>query len=122
MVNRHHARLFASASAFALAGLLAAFVSPAALAANVTPTRLANADSEPQNWLMGFQNYSSHRFSRLNQINKSNIANLKLAFTLPLTSGLIGRTEVQLENYGLVDDGFMYLDDAAGIFYKLDVR
>jgi len=122
MIDRKHVRLFASASALVLGAALSAFVSATASAANVTPTRLANADSEPQNWLMGFQNYSSHRFSRLNQINKSNIANLKLAFTLPLTSGLIGRTEVQLENYGLVDDGFMYLDDAAGIFYKLDVR
>jgi len=105
-----------------LGGGLAALISWPAAAADVTHARLVNADAEPQNWLMGFQNYSSHRYSRLTQINKGNVANLKVAFTMPITSGMTGRTDVQLENYGLVDDGFMYLDDAAGVFYKIDVR
>ncbi len=102
-------------------GLGALAVAPA-YAADVTAERLANADAEPQNWLMGFQNYSSHRFSRLDQINRDNVADLKVAFTLPLSTGLRGRNDIQLENYGLVDDGFMYFDDAGGIFYKVDVR
>ncbi|MFO1183482.1 MAG: PQQ-binding-like beta-propeller repeat protein [Bauldia sp.] len=122
MLNRRNFRLLGSASAIILGGLMATAGALPAFAADVTPTRLANADAEPQNWLMGFQNYSSHRYSRLSQINKNNVGNLKLAFTLPLTSSLVGRTDVQLENYGLVDDGFMYIDDAAGVFYKLDVR
>jgi alcohol dehydrogenase (cytochrome c) len=90
-------------------------------AADVTPQRLENADSEPQNWLMGFQNYSSHRFSRLDEINKDNVTDLRVVYTLPISTGLRGRNDVQLENYGLVDDGFMYLDDAGGIFYKIDL-
>ncbi len=102
-------------------GILAGVVALPAFAADVTPQRLENADAEPQNWLMGFQNYSSHRYSRLDQINRSNIANLRVAFTMPISSALRGRNDIQLENYGLVDDGFMYLDDAGGIFYKIDV-
>ncbi len=102
--------------------LSGAMLAPPAMAADVTPERLANADAEPQNWLMGFQNYSSHRFSRLDQINRETVGGLKVAFTLPLSTGLQGRTAVSLENYGLVDDGFMYLDDGGAIFYKVDLR
>jgi len=113
--------LLAGASAI-VGGFASAVGSLPALAVDVNQTRLENADAEPQNWLMGFQNYSSHRYSRLSQINKSNVANLKAAFSVPVISGLLGRTAITLENYGLVDGGFMYLDDGAGIFYKLDVR
>ena len=55
-----------------------------ALAGGVTPERLANADAEPQNWLMVHQNYSSHRYSQLDQINTGNVEDLRLAFALPL--------------------------------------
>ena len=34
-----------------------------ALAAEVTPERLANADKEPQNWLMNHRTYDGQRFS-----------------------------------------------------------
>src|SRR5262249_44869421 len=54
------------------------------VAANVDQNRLNNADAEPQNWLLPFQNYQGHMFSRLNQINKQNVANLKVAFTIPI--------------------------------------
>ncbi len=93
-----------------------------AVAADVTQTRLENADAEPQNWLTGFQNYSSHRYSRLSQINRSNVGDLHVAFTVPLTTALLGRSYADLENPPLVDDGFMYLDDAGGVIYKVDVR
>ena len=55
-----------------------------ALAADVTPTRLMNADKEPQNWLMVNKDYSSHRYSTLDQINKDNVKNLHVAFTVAL--------------------------------------
>ena len=93
-----------------------------ALAAPVTKERLERADAEPQNWLTAFQNYSAHCYSRLDQINRSNVANLKVAFTMPIASAFNGRTNVQLENYPLVDDGFLYYDDAAGTYYKVDAR
>jgi alcohol dehydrogenase (cytochrome c) len=92
-----------------------------AFAADVTQERLENADAEPQNWLMGFQNFSSHRYSRLDEINLDNIQDLKVAYTQPLATGLIGRTTNNLENYGLVDDGFMYIEDGGGQFFKLDL-
>src|SRR6516164_6384512 len=41
-----------------------------ALAAEVTPERLINADREPQNWLMNHRTYDSQRYSPLDKINK----------------------------------------------------
>jgi hypothetical protein len=46
-----------------LAGVLIA-ASPA-LAADVTPERLVNADREPQNWLMNHRTYDAQRYSPL---------------------------------------------------------
>ena len=102
----------------AISGMLAG----PAKAANVTQSRLENANAEPQNWLLPFQNYGSERFSRLSQINRDNVRNLKVAFTVPVTTGLKGRNSIDLENHPLVDDGYMYFDDAGGVIYKVDVR
>jgi len=114
-------RMLAGATA-ASAGVLALGLMAPALAADVTKARLEKADAEPQNWLTTFQNYSSHRYSRLNQINRDNVKNLKVAFSASLSTGLLGRADTQLEMSPLVDDGFMYIDDGAGVFYKFDVR
>jgi len=105
-----------------LSGALAALLAMPAQAADVTQPRLENADGEPHNWLLPFQNYGSHRYSRLTQINKSNVGNLKVAFTLPVVTALVGRTANDLQNHLLVDDGFGYFDDGAGMFYKVDLR
>ncbi len=43
-----------------------------------------NPDKEPQNWLMVNKDYSSHRYSELDQINKDNVKNLRVAFTVAL--------------------------------------
>lgn len=104
-----------------LGGALAAILSGPAIAADVTQSRLENADAEPQNWLMGFQDFGAHRYSRLDQINRDNIADLRVAFTIPLSTGLIGRTSVNMQNYPLVDDGVMYVDDGAGQFVRIDL-
>ena len=50
--------------------VLAAF-GTGALAADVTPDRLVNADKEPQNWLMNHRTYDGQRFSPLDKINKA---------------------------------------------------
>ena len=42
--------------------------------------RLKLADSEPGNWLTYSGNYSAQRYSRLNQINATNVKRLKLAW------------------------------------------
>src|SRR5215468_10581543 len=42
----------------------------------ITNARLLNAGQEPGNWLMYSGNYSSHRFSRLDQITAENVQRL----------------------------------------------
>jgi alcohol dehydrogenase (cytochrome c) len=98
------------------AALLAA--SPG-LAAEVTPERLANADKEPQNWLMNHRTYDAQRFSPLARINKDNVKNLKLAYAVAIGGTAIGEN---LQATPLVEDGFMYIVDLWGIVYKIDVR
>ncbi len=109
-----------SIAPFSIAALsLTALVAGTAgtLAADVTYERLRNP--EPQNWLMNHRDFSSTRFSPLNQINKTNVRNLKLAFALPL-GGKAGNEYV--EATPLVDNGFMYITDVWGVVYKIDVR
>ncbi len=65
-----------------LAGI--ALVARPALAADVTPDRLVNADKEPQNWLMNHRTYDGQRFSPLSVINKDNVKNLKLAYAVAI--------------------------------------
>jgi alcohol dehydrogenase (cytochrome c) len=90
-----------------------------ALAAEVTPERLANADKEPQNWLMNHRTYDAQRFSPLARINKDNVKNLKLTYAVALGGTAIGEN---LQATPLVEDGFMYIVDLWGIVYKIDVR
>lgn len=94
------------------------------MAADVTPDRLMNADKEPQNWLMVNQDYSSHRYSALNQINRDNVKSLHLAFTVAL-GGVTGAGFAPMgghQSTPLVNDGFMYIVDGWGAVYRVDVR
>jgi alcohol dehydrogenase (cytochrome c) len=88
-----------------------------ALAADVTPERLINADKEPQNWLMNHRTYDGQRFSPLSEINKSSVKGLKLAYVVALGGN-------SPDEYGeaspLVEDGFLYLTDSWGVLYKID--
>jgi alcohol dehydrogenase (cytochrome c) len=90
-----------------------------AVAADVTPDRLANADKEPGNWLMNHRTYDGQRFSPLSRINKDSVKNLKLAYAVPL-GGTAGNEWI--EATPLVEDGFLYITDAWGVLYKIDVR
>jgi alcohol dehydrogenase (cytochrome c) len=87
------------------------------MAAEVSFERLSHP--EPQNWLMNHHDFAAQRFSPLASIDKSNVKNLKLAFAVALggTSG-----NENLVATPLVDDGFMYVADAWGVVYKIDVR
>src|ERR1700682_3355120 len=102
----------------ALVGGLAMMAWPAG-AAEVTADRLINADKEPQNWLMNHRTYDAQRYSPLDAINKSNVNNLKLLFAVA-GGGTSGGES--LEATPLVEDGFMYIADAWGVVYKIDVR
>jgi alcohol dehydrogenase (cytochrome c) len=99
-----------------LAGVMIAG-SPA-LAAEVTPARLINADREPQNWLMNHRTYDGQRFSPLSRINKENVKTLKLAFAVPL-GGQAGNGAI--EATPLAENGFLYITDSSGVLYKIDV-
>ncbi len=98
-----------------LAGAMIAASS--ALAADVTPERLINADHEPQNWLMNHRTYDGQRFSPLSRINRENVKNLKLAFAVPL-GGQVGNGEI--EATPLAENGFLYITDSSGVLYKID--
>ncbi len=52
----------------------------AGLAAQVEYQRILNAEREPCNWLTYSGTYAAHRFSPLTQINRTNVARLKLAW------------------------------------------
>lgn len=90
----------------------------------VTPDRLlaAGTEAEAENWLMVHRTYDSNRYSPLNQINAGNVANMELAFAVPL-GGLepSGFGVGYMEGTPLVDDGFMYVADPWGTPYKIDV-
>jgi alcohol dehydrogenase (cytochrome c) len=90
-----------------------------ALAADVTPDRLANADKEPQNWLMNHRTYDGQRFSPLDKINKANVKSMKLEYSVA-----IGGTSANenLESTPLAEDGFLYVVDQWGVLYKIDGR
>src|SRR5690349_4662860 len=71
-----------AALATAISGIFMAAGSVGASAAEVTFERLLNP--EPQNWLMVHHDYTSQRYSTLDQINKSNIKNMKLQFAVAI--------------------------------------
>src|SRR6266849_1472334 len=88
-----------------------------AVAAEVTPDRLVNADKEPQNWLMNHRTYDGQRFSPLGRINKDNVKGLKLAYAVPLGGGAGNEYSVATP---LAEDGFLYVTDSWGVLYKID--
>jgi alcohol dehydrogenase (cytochrome c) len=111
MESRHYRCL----RALLLAG--AAALATPAIAADVTPERLANP--EPGNWLTNHRTYDSQRYSPLEQINKNNIKSLKLAYAVA-----IGGTSVNENNEStpVAEDGFLYIVDLWGVVYKIDAR
>src|SRR5258708_35831749 len=117
-------------SRLACAGL--ATVSLVALAASapaadykstVNKDRLLNAQNEPQNWLMMNGDYASTRYSKLTQINRDSVKNLRLSWSLAL-GGMqdVGQNGPEHEVNPLIDNGFMYTTDGWGTVYKIDAR
>src|SRR5438270_2282147 len=89
----------------------------------VNRERLLNAGNEPQNWLMMNGDYSSHRYSKLTQITRENVKNMRLVWALAL-GGLqdVGQNGPENEVNPLIDNGFMYTSDGWGTIYKIDAR
>src|SRR6202166_537780 len=111
------------AAPLGLAGLVAGTLGFcfSALAAETTYQDLLNASAAPQNWLMRMGNYSNWNNSTLAQINRGNVANLKLKFMLSL--GDPARPTKATQYFTpLVEDGFMYVGNQWHQYWKLDVR
>jgi alcohol dehydrogenase (cytochrome c) len=97
---------------------------PAMADDEVTPQRLLNAEQEPGNWLHHHKNYSATRFSTLSEINKGNVKDLKVAWTMHL-GGVEGGgiwSHGGLEGTPVVENGMMYVTDGWGAVYKIDAH
>ena len=120
---RQTSRTFVTRTVCAL--LLAA--SGAVLAAQyrltVNQDRLINAQNEPQNWLLMNGDYGSTRYSKLTQINRDTVKNLRLVWALAL-GGMqdVGQNGPENEVNPLIDNGFMYTSNGWGTLYKIDAR
>src|SRR5262245_439227 len=111
------------ASAWILATASSLAISSASPAAEVTPQRLENAAGEPQNWLTVYGQYSGYMHSKLSQINRSSVGNLGMRFAVTLGGTDAGaNAKPSQQQTPLVDDGFMYVNNAWNEVYKLDVR
>ena len=80
----------------------------------MTSQRLAAAANEPQNWLTYSGNYSSTRYSPLNQITPANVKNLKLQWVYQ--SPVAGNWQTT----PLVVDGVMYITQRLNDVVALD--
>ena len=105
-------------SALALAGCAKQPPAPvaAAKAAQVDDARLANAASEPQNWMAHGGNQLAQRYSGLDQITPDNIAQLKPAWSLDFD------TNRGQESTALVVDGVIYVTTAWSKVYAVAAK
>jgi alcohol dehydrogenase (cytochrome c) len=68
---------------------------------------------------MHHRDYSAQRYSRLDNINRGNIRNMRLLFAVALAGT---SKDDSLEATPLVEDGFLYIADSSWIVSKVDVR
>src|SRR5450631_4416197 len=105
---KRHIIYFASAT-LALAVFLAVHVIAQQPGRNLVPLKEDNLKSpSPNDWLMYNRTYDAQRFSPLQQINKSNIGQLKLAWSVTQGAGA-------QEGIPLVHDGVMYLQSPGAV-------
>src|SRR5438552_16851660 len=67
-------------TAAAVLGVLVLVALATGLAWAVDPSRLVNAEKDPNSWLYYNGTYQAWRCSSLGQINRSNVGNLKVAW------------------------------------------
>ena len=82
----------------------------------VTYERLLHSDDEPGNWLMYSGNYSSQRFSGLDQVDTGNVDRLRIKWVYQL------RDLDRAETTPLVIDGIMYVTESPSTVIALDAR
>ena len=116
-----HARTFLVTASLVATGF--AITVPAQYSLTVNKDRLINAMNEPQNWLLMNGDYGAQRYSKLTQINRTNVKDLRMVWTLAL-GGMqdVGQNGPENEVNPLIDGGFMYISDGWGTVYKVDAR
>ncbi len=82
----------------------------------IDDARLINANQTPEEWLSYGRNYEESRFSPLNQINKTTIDSLGLAWSINLG------TRGGLEATPIVANGIMYFTGTWSKVYAVDAR
>ena len=119
---RHHSRTLTT-TACVLALVASAVTLSGQYSLTVNKDRLINSDKEPQNWLLMNGDYGSLRYSRLTQINRDNVKNLRMVWGMAL-GGMqdVGQNGTEAEMNPLIDNGFMYTSDGWGTIYKIDAR
>ena len=80
----------------------------------VTAERLVNADQEPENWLIYSGGYYSQRYSTLDQIDRDNVADLKVEWVHQFN------TLSRVETTPVVIDGLMIITESPSNVIALD--
>jgi alcohol dehydrogenase (cytochrome c) len=96
--------------------LVLVLLAPFAAQAQVPYERILDSDREPESWLTYSGNYAAHRYSRLKQIDRTNVAGLKVAWIYQI------RGRQHFETTPLVFDGVMYITDPPSDVTALDLR
>ena len=94
--------------------VLAAILAAGLGHAQLTYERLLKAESEPHNWLTYSGTYKGWRYSRLDQVNRQNVRNLKLAWAYQMP------TTHRVQTTPLVVDGVMYASEPPSNVVALD--
>ena len=119
---RHHSRKL-TVSTCVLALVASAVTLSGQYSLTVNKDRLINSANEPQNWLLMNGDYGSQRYSKLTQITRENVKDLRMVWALAL-GGMqdVGQNGPENEINPLIDNGFMYTSDGWGTIYKIDAR
>lgn len=96
--------------------VLLVLIGVAALPGQVPYDRILNSHLEPGSWLTYSGNYLGHRYSALDQINRSNVDRLKPAWNYQI------RSTHKFETSPLVFDGIMYVSEPPSDVTALDLR
>src|SRR6516162_804847 len=99
--------------AFAPFALLAITAAVAQVKTFVPVTQQMLENPSPNDWLMFSRTYDAQRYSPLNQINKQNVGQLRLAWERGMGNG-------QTETIPIVHDGVMYVVNPGAIVQALD--
>jgi len=101
-------------SSVAVAGLLVGLGGMAPAFA-IDPSRIENADKNPNDWLTYHGSYKSWHYSGLDQINTDNVKNLEVAWI-----NTPGRATRGLQSFPLVADGVLYYTGSYSRVQALD--